>query len=122
MTTMPGYHPYTPTPVNRPGLGVASLVLGLLALPLALLCGLGMLAALAGLALGIVAIMQDRGRKQAVIGIGASALALILAAFVLVWFLDKAAKCGDTRQYPDHAARAHCVEREFPLVQHRADY
>jgi hypothetical protein len=122
MTTLPGYRTYAQTPVGGPGPGTASLALGLLALPLALLCGLGVAAALAGLVVGIVAFARDRGRAQAVAGIGVSALALVLAGFVIVWFLGKAAKCGDTRQYPDRAARARCVEREFPLVRHHASY
>lgn len=120
MTTMPGYRPYPPSSLRRPGLGITALTLGVLALPLSFLCGLGILPGLAGLALGTVAAVRDRGRTQAILGILASALALAIAAGVIAWFLGKAAKCGDTRRYPDRAARARCVQREFPLVRRGA--
>lgn len=122
MTTMRGYRPYSPEAPQRQGLGIAALVLGLVAVPLAVMCGLGVLPGVAGLGVGIVAAVQGRGRTQAVIGIVASLVALAIASLVVAWFLAKAAKCGDTRKYPDHAARVQCVEREFPMVQHNSGY
>jgi hypothetical protein len=116
MTTMPGYRSRTAAPPRRRGLGLAALVLGLIALPLAFLCGIGLLPGLAGLAIGIIAVMRDQGRTQAIIGIVTSALALLIAGGVAFWLISKAAKCGDRAHYPDDTARRACIEREFPMV------
>src|SRR6266705_1062706 len=102
MTTMPGYRPYKPAPPRRRGLGVAALVLGVSAIPLAFMCGVGLLPGLAGLALGVVAAVRDQGRGQAIAGVVASVLALVIAGGVAYWMLSKAAKCG---RFPDSAAR-----------------
>ena len=119
MTTMPGYRPYAPAPPRRHGLGVAALVLGASAIPLAFLCGIGLLPGLAGLALGLVAAVRGQGRSQAIAGILASVVALAIAGGVAYWMLSKAAKCGDRAQYPDSVARKACVEREFPMIDRR---
>ena len=119
MTTMPGYRPYVPAPPRRRGPGIAALALGVSAIPLAVLCGIGLLPALAGLALGIVAAARDQGRAQAIAGIVASVLALIIAGGVAYWMLSKAAKCGDSLRYPDSTARKACVEHEFPMIDRR---
>jgi len=116
MTTMPGYRPHTSAPPRRRGLGLAALVLGLSALPLAFVCGVGLLPGLAGLIIGIVAAVKDQGRTQAIVGIVTSALALMIAGGVAFWLLSKAAKCGDRANYPDDAARRVCIEREFPMI------
>jgi EamA domain-containing membrane protein RarD len=116
MTTLPGHRPYPPSTRQRQRLGTVALTLGLIAVPLAVLCGLGALSALAGLGFGVYAAVQDRGRRHAVLGIVASLLALVIACVVVGWFLAKAAKCGDVRRYPGHAARVQCVEHEFPMV------
>src|SRR4051812_33194419 len=104
MTTMPGYRPYAPAPPRRRGPGVAALVLGLSAIPLAFLCGIGLLPGLAGLALGVVAAVRGHGRGQAIAAIIVSVVALVLAGGVAYWMLSKAAKCGDRTRYPGSAA------------------
>lgn len=118
MTTMPGYRPYAPAPPRRRGMGVAALVLGVCAIPLAFLCGVGLLPGLAGLLLGVVATVRDQGRAQAIAGIVVSVLAMVIAGGVAYWMLSKAAKCGE---YTDSAARKACVEREFPMIDRSAD-
>jgi hypothetical protein len=118
MTTMPGYRPYAPAPARRRGLGITALVLGVSAVPLAFLCGIGLLPALAGLAIGVVAALRGQGRGQAIAGIVASLLALAIAGGVAYLMLSKAAKCA---RFPDSTARKACVEREFPMIDRSAD-
>ncbi|MBW8482077.1 DUF4190 domain-containing protein [Actinomadura parmotrematis] len=117
--TMPGYQTYAPPSAPaRSGLAKASLVLGVAGLAGLVLCLAGMLPAAAGLVLGLVAIARGpAGRRQALIGVGCSALALLVGSLVLFWLLSKAAECGDQARYPDQDARARCIEREFPFAR-----
>jgi hypothetical protein len=116
MTTMPGYRPHVTPPPQRQGMGTASVVLGVLAVPLALLVGLGAVPALIGLGLGIFGVVRHRDHGRAVVGVVVCAVALLLALGVLSWFLSRAAECGDVARYPDRAARRLCIEREFPFA------
>ncbi|MCW2884158.1 MAG: hypothetical protein QOE54_3438 [Streptosporangiaceae bacterium] len=117
MTTMPGYRPHVTTPPQRRGMGTASVVLGVVAVPLALLVGLGAVPAAIGLGVGIAGVTRQRDRGRAVVGIVVCALALLLALGVLSWFLSRAAECGDVARYPDRTARRLCIEREFPFAR-----
>src|SRR5260370_39036256 len=81
LTTMPGYQPYTPLRPRQGGFGIASLVLSLVAVATLLLCGLGMIVALAGLVLGVLPLVRVAGRTQAVIGITLSYMALAAVTF-----------------------------------------
>jgi hypothetical protein len=121
MTTMPGYRPHVAVPVNHQGMGTTSLVLGVVAVPLALLVGLGAVPAMVGLVMGIAGVARQRDHGRAVFGIVVCAMALVLALGVLTWFLSRAAKCGDTDRYPDSAARRLCVEQEFPFARTNSD-
>ncbi|MFC5750377.1 hypothetical protein [Actinomadura rugatobispora] len=123
---------------------MTSLVLGLLSVPTLLICGLGILLALAGLVVGIIALVQARSRASAawappdawpppatgpgapgrrgvivmaVVGIAASVATLGLTA----WLVIKVAGCGNPARYPDDAARQRCVEREFPFTRAATD-
>ncbi|MEU5876136.1 hypothetical protein [Spirillospora sp. NPDC047279] len=116
--TMPGYQTYSPpAPPERKGLAVTSLVLGLAGLPALLLCGLGLVLAVAGLVLGVIAAVRGAGRSLAVAGIVASAVTLVIGGIGIFFLLSKAAECADTARYPDETARRLCVEREFPFAQ-----
>jgi hypothetical protein len=117
MTTMPGYRPHVTVPPGRQALGTASVALGVVAVPLALLVGLGAVPAMIGLGLGIAAVARRGDRGRAVFGIVVCTMALVLALGVLAWFLSRAAKCGDTARYPDATARRQCIEREFPFAR-----
>lgn len=117
MTTMPGYRPHVTTPCQRQGMGTASIVLGAVAVPLALLVGLGAVPAMIGLGVGIVGVTRHRDHGRAVMGIVVCTLALLLALGVLSWFLSRAAECGDVARYPDRTARRLCIEREFPFAR-----
>jgi hypothetical protein len=117
MTTMPGYRPHVAVPAKQQGMGTASIILGVVAVPLALLVGLGAVPAVVGLAMGIAGVTRQRDRGRAVFGIVVCTMALVLALGVLTWFLSRAAKCGDLARYPDSTARRQCVEQEFPFAR-----
>jgi hypothetical protein len=114
--TMPGYRTYQAVPPTRRGMAVASLALGLAGIPALAVCGVGLVLALAGLALGVTALVRGGQRDLAVTGIVACVVTLVLGATVMIWLVSQAAKCGDSRAYPDRTARGRCIEREFPFV------
>ncbi|MQY04839.1 hypothetical protein [Actinomadura macrotermitis] len=117
--TMPGYRAYAPPAApRRDGPAKASLALGVAGLLGLAFCLLGMLPALAGLVLGVLAVSRGTSAgRTAVAGIVCSALALLLGTMALYWLLSKAAGCADEGRYPDGDARARCVEREFPFAR-----
>ena len=85
----PGYASYpgqqAPRPQGGNGLTIAAVVVGGLALLLSWVPGLGLVLALAGLALGIVALVRKKGSKVlAWVGTGLSALAALIAIVVLI--------------------------------------
>jgi hypothetical protein len=115
--TMPGYQTYSPpAPPERKGLAVASLTLGIIALPALALCGAGMVVALVGLILGIVSAARGQARGTALAGIVCSVATLVIGGVAVFFLLNKAAECADTDRYPDDTARRQCVEREFPFA------
>ncbi|MER7212355.1 DUF4190 domain-containing protein [Streptosporangium sp. NPDC000239] len=97
----PGAPPYQggyQSPYQKPrggGLGTASLVLGIASIFLLVVCGLGVLTAIAGLVIGIVAFVKDSNRGRAVGGIVLSVLALIIAVVFLTWFYSTVGDCMD---------------------------
>ncbi len=115
---MPGYQTYAPPSApERTGLARAALVLGIVGLVGLVLCFAGMIPALVGLVLGVVALARGTSaRGMAVGGVVCSALALVVGGIAIFWLLSKAAECGDRSHYPDDAARQRCVEREFPFT------
>ena len=148
--TTPGNRPYPPSPplqglTPRPrgrNAAVASFVLGLLSPLMLLVCGLGLLLAVAALVLGVIALARSRAReydgtapptvwppdatgpdvpgRRSVLVMAAVGIAAALATFALtVWLAAKVAECGDVAKYPDAPSREECVEREFPFT--RAD-
>lgn len=119
--TMPGYRTYRPpAPPRRDALAASSLALGFLGLALLAVCLLGLLPALFGFVLGVVALVRRGGRpRMAAAGVAVSGVVLVVGSIALVVLLDKAAKCGDADRFPDDAARKVCVEREFPFAQAR---
>ncbi|MFG1997794.1 hypothetical protein ACGFNU_01450 [Spirillospora sp. NPDC048911] len=116
--TMPGYQAYSPpAPPERKGLAVTSLVLGVVGLPALLLCGFGLVLAVAGLVVGIIAAAKGVGRHTAMVGVVCSAVTLVIGGVGVFFLLSKAAECADPGRYPDEPARRQCVEREFPFAQ-----
>lgn len=115
--TMPGYRTYEIAPPKRRGMAVASVALGLAGIPALAVCGLGLLLGLAGLGLGVTALIRGGQRDLAITGVIASVVTLVLGATAIAWLVSQAAKCGDTATYPDRIARSRCIEREFPFVQ-----
>ncbi|MFC5180627.1 hypothetical protein [Actinomadura harenae] len=128
--TMPGYRTQTPpsTP-ERQGLATASLVLGLAGLPALLLCGIGLPAALVGLALGVVALWRGRprgaargrpaggARGTAVAGVVCSLVTLAIGTVAIFWLLSKAVECADSHRFPDEFTRRECIDRTFPFAR-----
>lgn len=116
--TVPGYQRHH-TPVREPhsGMATASLALGLIGLPALLLCGLGMVLALVGLVLGVVAASRHTGRSMAVAGIVSCLVTLVVGAAGVFWLLSQAAECADPNRYPTDVDRQRCVEREFPFAR-----
>lgn len=91
------------------GLAVASLVLGVAGLFLLVVCGLGVLLALVGLVLGIVAVAKKVKPGMAWAGIGLSVLTLLLAVFGMILFVNIFGDCFDLPS--DMVQR--CVEQKW---------
>jgi hypothetical protein len=102
---------------ERRGLGVATLVLGIAALVTLLLCGLGVIVAIAGIVVGIIAVARDSGRGMAVTGLVLSALALLIAIAGGIWFFSRVAPCSDRSRYPTKADRDRCLEHRVPFFR-----
>ncbi len=100
---------------QRRGLGVAALVLGIAAIITLVLCGLGVVVAIAGLVVGIVAAVQDNGRRMAVTGITLSALTLVIAVTVGIWFLGRVSPCANQVRYPTRYDRDQCLQKRVPF-------
>lgn len=115
--TLRGYRPYPTARAPRRGLGVTALVLGILAVPTLVLCGIGLVVALGGLVVGGIALTRKNGRAYAITGITISALTLVLGGVGASWFLAQARECADAAKYPDADAREQCVQHRFPFVK-----
>ncbi len=114
--TLPGYRPYSSAAPPRRGIGITALVLGVLAVPMLVLCGMGLVVALAGLVVGGIAVARKNGRAFAITGITISALTLVIGGVGASWFLAQARECADTAKYPDADSRERCVQHRFPFV------
>lgn len=112
-----GYKPYPPALRRRRGIGVTALVLGILAVPMLVLCGIGLVVALAGLVVGGIAVSRRNGRALAITGITISSLALIGGGVGASWFLTQARECANATKYPDADARELCVQKRFPFIK-----
>ncbi len=87
----PGYtgpSPYPPAPINQgPGIGglaITALVVGIVAFVLGWVPILGLILAVAGIVLGILALRTPRGRLFGIIAIVLSALAALAGILLLV--------------------------------------
>jgi membrane protein implicated in regulation of membrane protease activity len=94
------------------GLGTAALVLGIISLFLLFLCGVGVLTAVAGLIVGIIAVVKGSNRGRAWVGIGLSALALVLAVVAVTWFYTTFEEC---LRLPTQEQAQKCVERKLNM-------
>ncbi|MCG5217786.1 hypothetical protein [Streptosporangium sp. KLBMP 9127] len=94
-------------PKQGGGLGTASLVLGIVSLFLLFLCGLGILTAIVGIILGIIAVVKNANKGRAWAGIILSALALILATIAIAWFYTNFSDCMNL---PTQELAQRCVE------------
>ncbi|MEV4097068.1 hypothetical protein [Streptosporangium saharense] len=110
----PGAPPYqggyqSPYQKSGGGLGTTALVLGIASIFLLVACGLGVLTAIAGLIIGLVALAKNSNRGRAIWGIVLSALALVLAVVFLTWFYSRV---GDCMNLPQNLQQR-CVEERL---------
>jgi O-antigen ligase len=106
-----------PPQQRRRGLGVAALALGIAAITTLLLCGLGAVLAVAGIVIGIIAVVRDNGRGLAVIGLALSVVTLVAAIAAGIWFFSRVSPCTDQARYPTKADRDRCLERRVPFFR-----
>jgi len=111
---MPGYRARVDAPPEPRALGVTALALGSLGILTFWMCGLGMLLALAGLCMGVSAVVRGEGRNFGYVGIALSLIALALGTGALVFFGKQAADC---ERYRSDLERSHCMEAKFPLLK-----
>ncbi|MEV5749943.1 DUF4190 domain-containing protein [Actinoallomurus sp. NPDC052308] len=111
------YPPIRETPPQRRGLGIAALVLGIAGLLTLALCGVGVILALVGLLIGIVAVVRRNGRGMAVAGVVLSALTLLIAIGFAVWFYGRIEPCADRTRYPTKADRDRCLQERVPFLK-----
>lgn len=100
------------------GLGTAALVLGIAALVLLPVCGIGALVAIPGLIVGIAATVKKSNLRRAVIGLALSVvtlvLAVIFAVLVYFWIQDTGLdECFDPVRYPTQEAVQRCMESKL---------
>ncbi|MER6832077.1 DUF4190 domain-containing protein [Streptosporangium sp. NPDC000563] len=90
-------------------LGTAALVLGIVAILSLVVCGFGVLVAVVGLIIGIVALAKRSAPGRAWVGIVLSLLTLVIAAVFLSWVYSKV---GDCMNLPPELQRR-CIEDRF---------
>jgi len=84
-------------------------VLGIAAILSLVVCGLGVLVAIVGLIIGIVAVAKKSSPGRAWVGIVLSALTLVIAAVFMIWLYSKVGDCANLP--PELQQR--CVEERF---------
>ncbi|WP_431902869.1 hypothetical protein [Nonomuraea sp. bgisy101] len=94
------------------GLATASLVLGIASLFLLLVCFTGVITALVGLVLGVIALSKGGSKGRAWVGIGLSVLTLVLAVGAAIWVSNYFAECSGL---PQQLAEQ-CVESKIPWL------
>ncbi|MFC6081089.1 hypothetical protein [Sphaerisporangium aureirubrum] len=96
------------------GLGTATLVLGILSVVLLLVCGIGLLTAIAGLVTGFIALARRSNKGRAIVGLVLSGLTILLGVLAFVWFVNTFQECFDQ---PTQADAQICVERKLGVQQ-----
>jgi hypothetical protein len=96
-------------PVRRSGIAVAALVLGVLAIPLALTVYLGVIAGLIGLLLGLIGVIRTRpgratGRGMAIAGAVTGLIGLVMAIALGVLSLHTYRDCETRLGHPPSRA------------------
>jgi len=86
------------------------MILGILSPFLLFLCGIGVLTAIIGLILGIIAVVRNANRGRAWVGVALSALTIVLAAAASIWFFSNFGECMNA---PTQEAAQRCVEERL---------
>jgi zinc transporter ZupT len=89
-------------------------VLGILSIVLLLVCGIGLLTAVAGLVVGFIALARRSNKGRAIVGLVLSGLTLLLGVIAFVWFLNTFQECLDQ---PTQAEVQSCVESKLGVQQ-----
>lgn len=82
-----------------------------------MLCGLGAVVAIAGIVIGVIAVVRDNGRGMAVTGLALSVVTLAAAIGAGIWFFGRVSPCTDQTRYPTKADRDHCLEGRVPFFK-----
>ncbi|MEU9890768.1 DUF4190 domain-containing protein [Sphaerisporangium sp. NPDC051017] len=85
-------------------------MLGIVSLFLLFICGLGVLTAIVGIILGVIATVRNANRGRAVVGIVLSGLTLVLAVVGFTWFFSTFQECFNL---PTQSEAQQCVERKL---------
>ncbi|GAA0980790.1 hypothetical protein GCM10009555_047910 [Acrocarpospora macrocephala] len=93
-------------------------MLGIASIILLFVCGIGMLTAIVGVIIGIVAITKRSNKPRAIIGLVLSiatlVLGAILAAALWSWVHNKGIdECFDTALHPTQESAQRCLERKL---------
>jgi hypothetical protein len=119
--TGPGHPGQGPWPPRGRGTAAATtaLVLGVASLLLLPVCGIGVLVALAGLVVGVVALTRGVARGRALAGLALSVLALLIAVSFTAWLASTGvARCLDETLYPTRGDLEACLQERLgvPLM------
>jgi O-antigen ligase len=111
------YQPAGYPPRQHRGLGIAALVLGIVAIVTLMLCGVGAVVAVAGVVIGIVALTRGNGRGMAATGLALSVVTLVAAIGAGIWLFGRVSPCTDQKRYPAKADRDRCLEHRVPFFK-----
>lgn len=95
-------------------MATAALVLGVASLLLLPVCGIGVLVAVAGLIVGIIAMARGTARGGALAGLALSVLTLLIAGAFAAWLASTGVtRCLDESLYPTRADVEACLEERL---------
>lgn len=111
----PGHPESGPWPPRRgTAAATTALVLGAASLLLLPICGIGVIVALAGLVVGVVALTRGAARGRALAGLALSVLALLIAVSFLAWLASTGvARCLDETLYPTRGDLEACLQERL---------
>lgn len=110
----PGAGPWQPPRRRGTAAGTTALVLGIASLLLLFVCGIGVVTALVGLVVGVVALSRGTARGRAAVGLLLSVLTLLIAASFAAWLASTGVtRCLDETLYPTKGDLEACLEERL---------